>query len=104
MMFMFYHQPVNLIPVHPYEIRNEVPFFFFTRDIEDGTISGTEPVISPALCGTPSFPTGVGSTCENKAPNKPHHGADGPMGMKGATDPWNLPSGLIGYKPATMGI
>ena len=27
-MFMFYHQPVNLIPVHPYEIRNEVPFFW----------------------------------------------------------------------------
>jgi hypothetical protein len=65
--------------------------FSETQNIEDGTISGTEPVISPALCGTPSFPTGVGSTCENKAPNRTAPRADGPMGMKGTTgDQWNL--------------
>lgn len=43
-----------------------VPSRSILECLPDGTISGTEPVISSALCGTPSFPTGVGSTCENK--------------------------------------
>lgn len=43
-----------------------VPSSSILECLPDGTISGTEPVISPAICGAPSFPTGVGSTCENK--------------------------------------
>lgn len=43
-----------------------VPSTSVLECLPDGSISGTLPVISPAVCGTPSFAAGVGSTCQNK--------------------------------------